>query len=72
MFITGKRELPVERQGHQVERWGCNPTVGDPVGGPNQDLDQGEAPRSDTTIDAMLGSQKGAYHDCPPKDPTSN
>jgi hypothetical protein len=32
----------------------------------------GEAPRPDTVTKAMECSQKRAYHDCPPKDPTSS
>ena len=30
------------------------------------------APRPDTNTEAMEYSQTGTYHDCPPKDPTSN
>ena len=33
---------------------------------------QGEVSRSDTITEAMESSQKGTYHDSPPKDPTSN
>jgi len=37
----------------------------------NWDPANGEAPRPDTITDAMVCSQKEAYHDCLPKDPTS-
>jgi hypothetical protein len=33
---------------------------------------QEEASRPDTLTEAMECSQKGAYHDCPLKDPTSS
>jgi hypothetical protein len=29
-----------------------------------------EVPRPDTITEVMVCSQKGTYHDCPPKDPT--
>jgi hypothetical protein len=35
-------------------------------------LFQGEAPRPDAITEAMECSQKGTYHDCPPKGPTSS
>ena len=38
--------------------------------GPKWDPAQGEASRPDTITDAMVCSQKWAYHDCPLKDPT--
>ena len=38
--------------------------------GPKWDADQGEVPRPDTITEAMVCSQKGIYHDCPPEDPT--
>ena len=57
-----------EQQGQKWrEAWG----KGDPVTGPNWDPAQGEASRPDTITDAMVCSQKWAYHDCPLKDPTS-
>jgi hypothetical protein len=40
--------------------------------GPQWDPAQGEVPRSDTITEAMECSQKGIYHDCPQKDPTSS
>ena len=40
--------------------------------GPQWDPAQGEAPRSDTITEAIECSQKGTYHDCPLKDPTSS
>jgi hypothetical protein len=43
-----------------------------PATGPKWDPIQGEAPRPHTIIEAMECSQKGIYHDCPPKDPTSS
>jgi hypothetical protein len=30
------------------------------------------SPRGDTITEAIKSSQKGPYHDCPPKDPTSS
>ena len=35
--------------------------------GPKWDPAQGEVPRPDTITEAMEHSQKGTYHDCPPK-----
>ena len=43
-----------------------------PVTGPKWDPAQGEVPRPDTITEAMEHSQKGTYHDCPLKDPTSS
>ena len=43
-----------------------------PVTGPKWDPDQGEGPRPDTITEAMESSQKGTYHDCPLKYPTSS
>ena len=44
-----------------------------PATGPNWNPAQGEAPRPDNIIDAMVCSQKKeTYHDCPLKDPTSS
>jgi len=40
--------------------------------GPKWDPAQGEAPRPDTITETMGHSQKGTYHDCSPKDPTSS
>ena len=42
-----------------------------PVTGPKWDPAQGEVPKPDTITEAMEHSQKGTYHDCPLKDPTS-
>jgi hypothetical protein len=42
------------------------------VTGPKWVPVQGDVPRSDTITEAMEHSQKGMYHDCPSKDPTSN
>ena len=39
---------------------------------PKYDLDQEEAPRPDNITKATECSQKGAYHDYPPKDLTSS
>jgi hypothetical protein len=39
---------------------------------PKWDPAQEEAPRPDTITEAMQHSQKGTYHDCPLKDPTSS
>jgi hypothetical protein len=35
--------------------------------GPKWDPDQGEVSRPDTIAETMECSQKGTYHDCPPK-----
>jgi len=43
-----------------------------PTTGPKWDPARGETPRSDTITEAMEQSQKGTYHDCPPKEPTSH
>jgi hypothetical protein len=43
-----------------------------PATGPKWNSAQGEVPRPDTVTEAMERSQKGIYHDYPPKDPTSN
>ena len=40
--------------------------------GPKWDPAQEEAPRPDTITEAVECSQKGAYHDCPLKDPISS
>jgi hypothetical protein len=42
-----------------------------PGTGPKWDPVQGEVPRPETITEAMECSQKGTYHDCPLKDPTS-
>jgi hypothetical protein len=39
---------------------------------PKWDPAQVEVPRPDTITEAMECSQKGIYHDCPPRDPTSS
>jgi hypothetical protein len=39
---------------------------------PKVDPAQGEVPRPDTITEAIECSQKGIYHDCPLKDPTSS
>jgi hypothetical protein len=39
--------------------------------GPKVGSSSREVPRPDTITEAMEHSQKGIYHDCPPKDPTS-
>jgi hypothetical protein len=39
---------------------------------PKWDPAQGEVPRLYTITEAMEHSQKGIYHDCPLKDPTSS
>jgi hypothetical protein len=58
-----------ELQGQKwIAAWG----KGSPETGPNWDPAQGEAPRSDIITDAMVCLQTGAYHDCPPKGPTSS
>jgi hypothetical protein len=38
--------------------------------GPKWGPAHGEVPRPDTITEASECSQKGTYHDCPPKDPT--
>jgi hypothetical protein len=43
-----------------------------PVTGPKWNPGQGEVLRPDTITEAMERSQKGTYHDCPPKDPRSS
>jgi hypothetical protein len=43
-----------------------------PETSPKWDPAQGEVPRPNTFTEAMEYSQKGTYHDCPPKDPTSS
>jgi hypothetical protein len=43
-----------------------------PATGPKWDPAQGEVPRPDTITEAMKRSQKEIYHDCPPKDSTSD
>jgi hypothetical protein len=47
--------------------WGKEGRVTGPKWGPIH----WEVPRSNTITEAMECSQKGTYHDCPPKDPTS-
>ena len=44
----------------------------DPATDLKEDPAQGEASWSDTITEAMDHSQKGIYHGCPSKDPTSN
>jgi hypothetical protein len=41
-----------------------------PATGPKWDPAHGEVPRPDIVTEAMERSQKGIYHDCPPKDLT--
>jgi hypothetical protein len=41
-----------------------------PMISPEREPAQREVPRPDTITEAMECSQKGTYHDCPPKDPT--
>ena len=43
-----------------------------PATGPKWNPGQGEVPWPDIITETMEDSQKGTYHDCPPKDPTSN
>jgi hypothetical protein len=43
-----------------------------PVTGPKWDPAQGEVPRPDNITEAMECPQRGIYHDCPLKDPTSS
>jgi hypothetical protein len=43
-----------------------------PETGLKWDPAQGEVPRPDTITETIEHSQKGTYHDCPPKDPTSS
>jgi hypothetical protein len=43
-----------------------------PVIGPKWNPAQGEVPSPDTITEAMEHSQKGIYHDCHLKDPTSS
>jgi hypothetical protein len=81
---------------HQVEGWGCRPTVknSDPellwserTAGTKMEMNlkkkegpvtrsiwvpSQETPRPETITDAIVCSQKGAYHDSPLKDPTSS
>ena len=48
----------------------CLPTY--PVIGPKWDPAQGEVPRPHAVTEAMVRSQKGTYHDCSLKEPTSS
>ena len=57
-----------ELQGQKWKKaWG----KGHPMRGPKWDSGQVEAPRPDITTEDMECAQKGAYHYCHPKDPTS-
>jgi hypothetical protein len=52
----------------ELQAWGKEGRVTDPKWDPAQ----GKVPRPDTITEAMEHSQKGIYHNCPPKNPTSS
>jgi hypothetical protein len=56
----------------QEQKWRGPWGKGGSVTGLKWDEAQGEVTRPDTTTEAVECSQKGAYHDCPPKGPTSS